>query len=679
MENFYAPKAKFNFKLPFSKFTLPSFKLKNSKVTDLPDRSVSGISKKTFKFPWKILLKSVGILLLVIVILLAIVGLIYGKPAYDIYKASKKLQDSSYGLKTSLKTQDLEQINLNLNAFEKDYEEFKVVYFAKSPKLKTLPFVKNYVTDVDTLMNVGDKSIALGYLFLDTLEPYASDLGLKKGAEHLTNEQRITRLAEVLPKISGEVTKLSGLIGEIDTELQKIDATKYPETINGTPVREQIVSLQAVTSQLAEKSPKFKVLFEQLPALIGVGEKKTYLVLMANSLELRMNGGFTTFGVVVSVLDGVPTIERSVDTYFIDVDDSALVNTNVPYFLRDYLRVNRLYVRDALSVYPDYTQGVDLFINRYWNIHQGGAAGYLPPVDGVISVNTHLAEKLLEVLGPVNVSGRSFKTDEGTYKGFGDTEFSSDNVLYNLEVIANSDLSQIQGRKDIIMFLMESIINNVLNAKTENLIPLSSAFLEALGTKDVMIYVTDPVVQAGIDELNYSGRVIAAPDNTWDYNFILHSNFGGGKRDWLVTRETSKSVYIKDGLNFSKINLVIKNPKAPDWWEPSWLYAYPDYVRIYVPKGSKLADSKVNLDQEINVRQMEDTDHNLDFIEFFVRIPEGESADVTIEYELPSEVDLKNYKLFVQKQSGIHNEVYTVTRDNEEKKVILNSDLEVRF
>ena len=76
---------------------------------------------------------------------------------------------------------------------------------------------------------------------------------------------------------------------------------------------------------------------------------------------------------------------------------------------------------------------------------------------------------------------------------------------------------------------------------------------------------------------------------------------------------------------------------------------------------------------------MEDTDHNLDFIEFFVRIPEGESADVTIEYELPSEVDLKNYKLFVQKQSGIHNEVYTVTRDNEEKKVILNSDLEVRF
>ena len=75
MENFYAPKAKFNFKLPFSKFKLPSFKLKNSKVTDLPDRSVSGISKKTFKFPWKILLKSVGILLLVIVILLAIVGL----------------------------------------------------------------------------------------------------------------------------------------------------------------------------------------------------------------------------------------------------------------------------------------------------------------------------------------------------------------------------------------------------------------------------------------------------------------------------------------------------------------------------------------------------------------------------------------------------------------------------
>lgn len=297
----------------------------------------------------------------------------------------------------------------------------------------------------------------------------------------------------------------------------------------------------------------------------------------------------------------------------------------------------------------------------------------------MISVNTHLAEKLLEVLGPVDVQGRSFLTDQGTYKGFSDTEFNHENVLYNLEVIANANLSEIQGRKDVIMFLMESILNNVLNAKTENLVPLSSAILEAFGSKDVMVYMLDKEVQSAMDELNYSGRVRLAPDLSWDYLYVLHSNFGGGKRDWLVTRNTKKSVMVKDGKNYSKVEIEIKNPKAPDWWEPSWLYGYPDYVRLYVPKGSKLINSNVNLDQEINTRQFEDTDHALDFIEFFVRVPEGEIAKVEIEYELPSSVDLKNYKLSLQKQSGTHGDIYTIVNGDQEKKLTLSSDTEIKF
>ncbi|HHH14174.1 MAG TPA: DUF4012 domain-containing protein [candidate division WWE3 bacterium] len=643
------------------------------------------LPKISIKFPkihirWGLILKIFLGFIFLVLLLGGFLAFYFGKPALAIYDASKKLKDSSYGLKASLKTQDLEQIELNLKTFQKDYATFKDTYEENSPRFKKLPYIRDYEQDVDHVLNAGDYSIDLGFLMINTLKPYAKELGLAKGGEKLTNEQKIKRLTSVLPKISNKVEDISLLMSKIDSELSQIDASKYPEEFRGFPIRSQIVSLQTVSSELSEKFPRFQGLFEQLPKLLGVDEPKKYLVLMANSTELRMGGGFTTYAIVVEINSGIPKIVKSVDTYFIDVDHFSLDNRNVPYFLRDYLRVNRLYARDALSTSPDFVEGVDLFMNRYWNLHPGfGAAGLLPKVDGVIQVNTHLAESLLKVVGPVDVRGRSFLTDQGTYKGFSDTEFNSENIIYNLETIANSQLSEIQGRKDIINFLLESILDKVLNARSETILPLVQTSLEALGSKDIMIYDFDPEVQKVMEDLGYAGRVDVNTPANQDYLFVVHSNFGAGKRDWIVTRKTTKEVYQKNGKTYSKVSVEVNNPKAPEWWEPSWMYLYKDYLRVYVPNGSKLVDSSSSMGQEINARQFDAEEFNKDFFEFFFNVPEGKIHTITMEYELPDTIDYNNYKLLIQKQSGTHGDVYTIKKGDNVKRFTLGSDTLIQF
>ncbi|MBP7860030.1 DUF4012 domain-containing protein [Patescibacteria group bacterium] len=680
MENYFKPK-KTSFSFPSFKLNLNPFKKKQTKVSSESTSS----TKKKFKFPFKIVLSVLGGFL--VIVILVLVGLYFyvGQSLMAVYAAGIDLKQSSFVFRESLKEQDLDKISTSLTKFDTDFKSFKEVYNQNESKLSSLPYFSDYAQDVTHFLQAGEDSIQLGFLVLNTLDPYAAELGLKKGATALKNEERIKQIAMILPKFGPEVEKMSGLLNKINTELSLVDETKYPEEFRGIKVKSQIVSIKTVFSQLAQKSPKFKGLFEQLPYLVGVDGKRTYLVLMANSTEIRMSGGFTTYSIIVEVENGVPKVLTGVDTFDVDADISSLVYpiyAGGPYgFLRSYLLVPRLYARDALSTTPDFRSGVELFMTKFWKKHPcGKRLGCLNKnIDGVIQVNTHLAESLLAVTGPIDVGGRAFKTDQGTYKGFADAVFTNENVIYQLEKIANADLAEIQGRKEIIKYLLQSMIEKVLNTKTENLASIVSVFLESLASKDLLVYSMNVPTQTALEELGYAGRV-SYTDTASDFIFLAHSNFGAGKRDWIITRETSKEVFERDGKVISKVSVKITNPKSPDWWQSSWLYTYKDYLRLYVPKGSKLISATASDGQNIDSKAVLDKEFaNLEFFSVFFRTDVEKDTTVTFEYELPATISLQNYKLQIHKQSGVHNDLYDVTKGDVKKVFTLNEDTLLSF
>src|SRR5690606_13501197 len=95
----------------------------------------------------------------------------------------------------------------------------------------------------------------------------------------------------------------------------------------------------------------------------------------------------------------------------------------------------------------------------------------------------------------------------------------------------------------------------------------------------------------------------------------------------------------EDGSILKTINLTYKNPEEHDGWLNSVL---PNWVRVYVPKGSELVDST-------GLENMPDTYEEFNknvFAGFFSLRPLGVSK-VSLTYKLPFKAG-KEYSMFIQ-------------------------------
>ena len=100
----------------------------------------------------------------------------------------------------------------------------------------------------------------------------------------------------------------------------------------------------------------------------------------------------------------------------------------------------------------------------------------------------------------------------------------------------------------------------------------------------------------------------------------------------------------------------------------------PNWVRIYVPEGSKLI-SVEGLEKEYDsVSELGKTV----FSGYFKLRPEGVSK-VTFRYSLPFKKGTGDYKMFIQKQAGTDAPLYTVRSSKDEQEFLLNTDKEIRI
>ena len=99
-------------------------------------------------------------------------------------------------------------------------------------------------------------------------------------------------------------------------------------------------------------------------------------------------------------------------------------------------------------------------------------------IDGVIQINNDIVVDLLKVVGPVNTEKYSIRTDTGAYVTVPVTEFNADNVIENLENIAGGKLAETIGRKEIIKFLGQSILQKIFTSEATNLVSIMKVMLD---------------------------------------------------------------------------------------------------------------------------------------------------------------------------------------------------------
>ena len=517
-------------------------------------------------------------------------------------------------------------------------------------------------------------------LLIEAIEPYADIIGFT-GSEvaeeasdgQQTAQDRIEFVIKTIPDLIPMADQLAIKANEAKTEIDKINPTRYPVKFGNMAVRENVSKAINLISQGATFIEKGKPLLEAAPYLLGAEEERTYLILFQNDKELRPTGGFLTAYSIAKVSKGKFEPVLSSDIYHLDdlyrpsilAPDPIIDYLQGPYVLSPNLRL-----RD-MNWSPDYYESMKLFSEE---IKEAG----IDDIDGIIAVDTEVVVNLLDAIGPIGVFGfGNFSTDIVE-------ECNCPQVVFELESFADVEgpivwsenepgkivfaPENYENRKKIIGPLMNSILANAMGQPKDKLPGLFEAVFKSLIEKHVLFYLFDAEAQAGVESFGIAGRIDSFDG---DYLHINDSNLGGRKSNLYVKQEVNQSVSIaKDGSVEKEVTITYNNPEEYDGWLNSVL---PNWVRIYVPKGSELIDISGLEDM---VDPYEEFDKTV-YAGYFELRPLG-VAKVTLKYKLPFKVK-DEYKLFVQKQPGTDIPLYTIEVGKQLEELFLRTDKEFEF
>ncbi|KKR43051.1 MAG: hypothetical protein UT79_C0010G0006 [Candidatus Moranbacteria bacterium GW2011_GWC2_40_12] len=531
---------------------------------------------------------------------------------------------------------------------------------------QAIPFLGNYTKDGQRGINAG-KSLAKS---IDTLivsvTPYADLLGFQTGQATPSGqpkpqsiEDRIVFMAQTLDKISPDLEKVELDITNAQKELDQIDPNRYPQTLAGKNIRSKIIEVRSAINESAQLLSQAKPLIKLFPDLLGNPNAKTYMVLFQNDAELRPTGGFMTAYAFLRVTKGKIEPLSSFDIYDLD----ARFNKKVPAHeaIKKYLNETYLNLRNS-NMSPDYKVSMDLFYKYYRDI-----PGF-PKPDGIIAIDTRFPVEILKVIGPIGVGGW------GNFGPQNDPACDCPQVVYALEQIADRPIAGYRtGRKAVLGPLMHSMMANAMGSPKHLWPKLVNVVLDSIKQKHLLFYFLEDKTQKVAEDFNAAGRI---RPYAYDYLHINDANLGGAKSDMYITRQVEQEIETGNGTVTKTVSISYHNPRKGSNCnlEAGQLClngVYRDYVRLLVPKGSKLLSV---VGSEVKEQVSEDLDKTV-FEAFFTMRPESQSK-IVFKYELPP-LDLSTYKLLIQKQPGLPIVKHTITLNGNQIEVDVNEDKEL--
>ncbi len=582
--------------------------------------------------------KTTGIILFGVI--LGLFGYIYFSfyvPYTRIQAKAMAVMVSGKDLKVAFAKNDIDLLSSKLKVFEEKYAEFEkesqTLYWATS-----IPYIADFKRGVEA----GRYGIEAGKAGVASIAPYADLIGLKKGQASFVDksaEGRLQTAILTLDKVLKNVDVISENINQIEKRLEQIDEKRYPEQIGGKKIRSTITSVKDQFAGVSRLFVDAKPLLKKLPEILGSKKEQTYLLLFQNTAERRATGGFLTAYAVFKIKDGKMSIEKSSDIYTLDA--SIPNHPAAPPEIATYHKgVSQLYIRDS-NLSPDFVKSLELFNSLYKK------SSLRVQYDGIIALDSKILVDMLTIFGDAQVDGVTFSAKI-------DKRCDCAQVIYQLFSVVDEEVGyQKENRKGILGDLMYELFNRALRFSPSRYWgALAQTMFKNMDEKHILLNFNDSAIQQSIEKLNYAGKINTSKG---DYLHVNNVNFAGAKSN-LFTTETITSKTVK---NQREVEVEYKNPYPASncnrQQERILCLNAPlrNWVRIYVPKGSKL----VSFDgSQMKVQTYDDLGKTV-FEGFLVVNPMGMSK-IKVVYTLPTSVDSSD--LLVQKQSGVEGQKYKI-------------------
>lgn len=622
----------------------------NNRLDQMDRHGKSANSRRSGKKKWARLL--VVLLILVIAILI---------PARGIYAAVKDIKGESKALSEDFKNQNLDKVQGDLSEMESSASslDHSLIFLFW---LRIIPFVSGYYSDAKGFSSAIDHELRAGKILVKDLEPYKQELGFN--GTPTPGQDRVAQMVKILDKTLPNLDQVEPELKAANDDVSSIDTTKYPEQFSKYRLRSEIDTTKNFIIGAYLAVTQAKPALEIAPSALGEPEAKNYLILFQNDKELRATGGFLTAYAFIRIDKGHVSATASDDIYRLDekllsVCQNKVCNIRPPAPIVKYLPEANGKPRTAWSMRdsnlsPDLPTSMKQFETMFSLLGQG------TPWDGIITIDTEVVRQMIAITGPVEVEGTKYSADI-------DPRCNCPNVVYELEGYSEIVAKGQSDRKAILGTLMQQILGKALTSGTDKLPQFINTGAQLAAGKHMMFYMHDQKTQDALTTLNWTGMIKQA-DN--DYLHVNDSNFAGGKSNLYVTEDVNLDIDKSSGKH--KLVINYSNPQSFG----IWLNAINrDYLRIYVPQGSKLTSSKGS-DEVVNTI---DSELGKTVFEAFLQVRPQNSRTIEFDYTTPKSDYGNPYSILIQKQPGTKDFKYTVKVNGKTKTFDLSNDQDLKI
>jgi hypothetical protein len=503
---------------------------------------------------------------------------------------------------------------------------------------------------------------------------YLSEAGSDLARAGILIGQAAKNLEEVknpLAKSNGEPASMLNIFQDTEKSLKEAQpflegAEKNLEKVKLTDIpEEQRSQLIAIKEKLPTINRYLDGFLDQsyiLDDFLGGNGPRKYLFLFQNNQEMRATGGFIGSYGILDISQG-RIRNFKVDGIF--NPDGQLKEKIIPP--TPLQKVSATWSLHDSNWFPDFPKSAE---KAAWFFEKTGG----PTVDGVITMTPEVLKKMIEITGPIDMPE------------YGKV-ITADNFIGEIQNEVEEDYdNQMNQPKKIVADLAPIIIDRIFNSKDqEEMAKTLQALVESLNQKHILIYSTNMAIEKAISEIGWSGEVL---NSTRDYLSVINANINGYKTDGVIDENVglTSEIMPDDGSIINTLTVTrhhLGGKSDYDWYNK----VNADYMRVYVPKGSKLISAEgqtrefnappldyqalgfksdpqvameeqgLQLDDESGTKIYEDAGKTV--FANWVYVSPQETVTVKYKYLLPFKIQpdkpdqvSDSYSLLLQKQSG---------------------------
>lgn len=330
--------------------------------------------------------------------------------------------------------------------------------------------------------------------------------------------------------------------------------------------RDQLVGWQDKLKLLSDSLSQFNYWSGASLDLLGDKMDRRYLLIFQNNAEARASGGFVGSYALLDISRGrIKNLE-------IPKGGSYDTNGNLRRFVNppSPLRLVDVYWKfwDA-NWWPDWPTSARQLA---WFLQESNG----PTVDGVIAITPDIAEDLLRLTGPIDLSA-----SHGLI-------ITADNFRLTVQDNVESKVSGQQQPKKIIGDLTAAILEKLPAVLTDQhqAFELVKLLSQRVSARHILFYSNNPEIQSKWQQTGWSGQ-IEQLETGQDYLQVVNTNIAGGKTDLRIRQTIEQQVEIQaDGSIINDVTIIREH--TGEKREGLYGVRNVDWLRLYVPLGSQL-------------------------------------------------------------------------------------------